>query len=279
MAINRFGWLKVSPSDFLDDITLAVPFIQKDGNEYKWVHKSFMEYFSSCFICYDNKEFEQEYFRKMLFNQTYYYNVLDFSYELDTLNFRKYVILPYIKQFVDKYDMYFVSDFYNDHDKQYLRKAKYLLAITNHLTYSIHSGTDMVDKRIINLEDIGHPYSMGRIGKGKVIVLEAIISDSEIYAIIEKKMPKLFETAIPYNIHIYELEDEILNNYELNTIYNFDDAINNPMNSSKVFFHQLVDKLISIVSSHFFILSYVKCKELLKEIEAESNSDNNSLFG
>lgn len=65
-AIGRFGWLKISVDDLLHDITHAVPFIQKDGNEYKWVHKSFMEYFASCFICYDNKVLEEKYIKKMI---------------------------------------------------------------------------------------------------------------------------------------------------------------------------------------------------------------------
>ena len=60
MSVKRFAWLGISIEEFLYDITHAIPFIQKDGNEYKWVHKSFMEYFASCFICYENKNREKK---------------------------------------------------------------------------------------------------------------------------------------------------------------------------------------------------------------------------
>ena len=103
-SIKRFGWLKISVDDFLYDVTHAVPFIQKDGNEYKWIHKSFMEYFAACFICYDNKELEEKYFSKISSDDygMKYYNVLDFCYEMDTLSFRKNIILPCLKHFIEK---------------------------------------------------------------------------------------------------------------------------------------------------------------------------------
>ncbi|MBD5534632.1 MAG: NACHT domain-containing protein [Lachnospiraceae bacterium] len=102
-AIDRFSWLKINVDDFLYDITHAVSFIQIDGNEYKWVHKTFMEYFASCFICYDNKVREEEYFNKMVYANSgiNYYNVLSFCYDMDVLGFRKYAIMPYLKKFIE----------------------------------------------------------------------------------------------------------------------------------------------------------------------------------
>lgn len=103
-AIDRFSWLKINVDDFLYDITHAVPFIQIDGNEYKWVHKTFMEYFASCFICYDNKVREEEYFNKMVYTNSgiNYYNILSFCCDMDVLGFRKYAIMPYLKKFIEK---------------------------------------------------------------------------------------------------------------------------------------------------------------------------------
>lgn len=275
-SINRFGWLKVSASDFLDDIMLAVPFIQKDGNVYKWVHKSFMEYFASCFICYDNKELEQDYFRKMLFNQKYYYNILDFCYEIDTLSFRKYVIFQYVKQFVDWHDMYFADKFYSDYDQNYLRKAKYLLETTNDLTYSFCYVKNAEDK-INNLRGEGCAYSISAIGEGKCIIIAGCNPNYKIYEIIHQRMPELFD-IMDINEEMEVDIVDIIESFELETVYKFDDNIKNLINSSKDIFYQIVDIFFDILYPEYFILNYDKCKELLKEIETENNDYRSSLF-
>ena len=130
-SIKRFGWLKISAEDFLYDITHAVPLVQKDGNDYKWVHKSFMEYFASCFICYDNKEAEEKYLKKMIsiYNPMKYYNVLDFCYDMDTLGFRKYIILLYIREYIQRYNNSFQNEVYKMFDKKSINIAKIILAM------------------------------------------------------------------------------------------------------------------------------------------------------
>ena len=129
-SVGSFVCLKIIADDFLYDITHAVPFLQRDGNEYRWVHKSFMEYFASCFISVEGKEFEEKYYHKMTKFDIYpYYNVLDFCAEINPISFRKFVVLPYIKHFVNEYVNYFENEYFADFDEEAIKMAKQLLIL------------------------------------------------------------------------------------------------------------------------------------------------------
>ena len=54
--------LNFSESDFLEDLTRAVPVFSRDGLYYKWSHKSLAEYFAAQYICTEGKNQQTEVF-------------------------------------------------------------------------------------------------------------------------------------------------------------------------------------------------------------------------
>lgn len=253
-SIERFGWLKISVDDFLHDITHAVPFIQKDGNEYRWVHKSFMEYFASCFICYDNKEVEEKYLERMANNNNSmkYYNVLDFCYEMDTLGFRKYVILPYLDGYSKRYKKAFTDNWFSDVDETIICFAKEMASASSCIRGVIYGK----DSR--------------KSGAGLLSFNFDIISEA-LYRIMYEKKSKLFKHNINYpEYQIQELA------YDISFILN--DDIANPINEDKQLFCQIVSELYNCFDNIYGALEYEKCKKMIKEIENVDLAKNSDIF-
>lgn len=257
-SIERFGWLKICENDFLDDITHAVPFIQKDGNEYKWVHKSFMEYFASCFICYDNKEVEEKYLERMTINDNSikYYNVLDFCYEIDTLGFRKYVILPYLKGYVKRYEQVFTNSYFSDVDQNFVRFAKEIASASSY-TFII-TPERKSHKSNVDVSSIGFKFN---------IICEGL------YKIMSEKNPNMFIQEIIYDKNISKIQE-----LPYDKRYVLNDDINNPINTNKQLFCQLVYELYCCLVSVYNALEYDKCKKMIKEIESVDMAKNSNIF-
>lgn len=96
--------------DFLKDILETVPFILKDGLDYKWIHKSFQEYFVAQYIYNDSDDYNDTDDKKSYLEGIYhspnpsrYYNILDFYYDIDMVSFNKYITKNLLQDFVDYY--------------------------------------------------------------------------------------------------------------------------------------------------------------------------------
>ena len=104
---------KIKPDDFLTDICQNVPFFQFDGKNYKWAHKSFMEYFSTKYIMEEAKN--RDYILEQMASKdvSRFINVLDFCYDLNPRIFRKIVILPLLEKLLKnrKYTHEYFSQF------------------------------------------------------------------------------------------------------------------------------------------------------------------------
>lgn len=286
-SIKRFSWLKISVDDFLYDITHAVPFIQKDGNEYKWVHKSFMEYFASCFICYDNKEIEQKYLERMISskNQMKYFNVLDFCYEMDTLGFRKFAILPYIDEYIKEYQRHFNYEYFNGFDKQALNIAKYIRALNIEI-YAINNiyidqyvmcknvkGRALVNQMFEKSGQFFDPNKKMRMLHTNLDKFIYVYEDfnSVVYKLISERLPELFE-----EIYI-EFKDTPLKERGIGV--KLTDDIDNPINKNKYNFKIVVENMFrAVFEDDYKILDYNKCKKLKEEIILESQYTSNDIF-
>lgn len=118
-AIDSMTWIQANVGDFLDDITHAVPLFQKDGPDYKWVHKSFMEYFAAGFICYDSNR-TKEYIEQMMKSDKIlsYINVLDFCYDIRPDVSREVILIPIVREFIAFYNQSYQSECYRQFSKQ-----------------------------------------------------------------------------------------------------------------------------------------------------------------
>lgn len=99
------GILDLSESDFLKDLTSSVPLFCKDGTDYKWVHKSLLEYFAARFIYCDAKENQDSILSEIYSSDdvSKYINMLDLYYDIDPKGFSKNIILPFCESFLEYY--------------------------------------------------------------------------------------------------------------------------------------------------------------------------------
>jgi len=98
--------LDFNSSDFFADILSAVPLFCKDGQYYRWVHKSLQEYFAAQFIYKDAKG-NQDTILSALYeseNLDKYINLLDIYFDIDNWGFKKNILLPLCESYIDYYD-------------------------------------------------------------------------------------------------------------------------------------------------------------------------------
>jgi hypothetical protein len=90
-------------SDFLDDLIRAVPIFVKDGDYYRWSHKSLAEYFAAQYICTEGKGQQAKILDSFISSgrTARFSNVLDQIYDVDVVAFRSYLIIPMAKAFTD----------------------------------------------------------------------------------------------------------------------------------------------------------------------------------
>ncbi len=108
-AKERYSSLTFSESSFLEDLLLAVPLFTKDGTEYKWAHKSLMEYFAACFVAEDTRQNQDDYLKAIYNSQnlSQYINLLDLYFDIDEQGFSKTIMRPLLIDFVQYHDQYF----------------------------------------------------------------------------------------------------------------------------------------------------------------------------
>lgn len=92
-------------SAYLNDLLLAVPFFQKNGIEYKWVHKPLMEYFTALFLAYEVTNYDKclkEVCENAPFDMCV--NMLDIYHEIDSKGFFTFVVRPLCERFISFYE-------------------------------------------------------------------------------------------------------------------------------------------------------------------------------
>ena len=88
--------LIASPQEYLDDIVKITCLIIRDGQEYRFIHKTVQEYYTSSFIRGRPEAWAERFYFKSL-NSTMHITwskELEFLSEIDTFRFRKYLKLP-----------------------------------------------------------------------------------------------------------------------------------------------------------------------------------------
>jgi hypothetical protein len=101
--------IECSINDLIDDLTVAISIIIKDGLEYKFPHKSLQEYFAILLIKDQNEENKRNIYSKIFeefFEKTFggNHNFWDLCQELDKLAFNKYFLLDQFHRFLNAID-------------------------------------------------------------------------------------------------------------------------------------------------------------------------------
>lgn len=104
------GWIRkakevckivISESKFLEDLVRAVPVFVKDGDYYRWSHKSLAEYFAAQYICTEGKGQQKKILEAFVSSRQVgrFSNVLDQVYDIDNAAFREHLTLPAARAF------------------------------------------------------------------------------------------------------------------------------------------------------------------------------------
>lgn len=103
--ISAMPDLSVKPGDFQQDLVTTVPLFVQESGKYRWVHKSFYEYFAACFIKFDAKEKQDKLITQManIENFRKFENILDFCYDMDIQLAEKNIVLPFLESFIAHY--------------------------------------------------------------------------------------------------------------------------------------------------------------------------------
>lgn len=98
--------LNFNSSDYLQDLLSTVPLFCKDGQYYKWVHKSLQEYFAAQFIFKDSKINQEQILKKMFESEHMdeYINIFDIYYDIDTIGFTKNIVYPILTEYIQFYN-------------------------------------------------------------------------------------------------------------------------------------------------------------------------------
>lgn len=110
------GNLSFAESDMLKDLVSTVPLFCKEGTDYKWLHKSLLEYFAARFIFCDAKQ-NQDAILSTIYKSEHiekYINMLDIYYDIDFKGFSKNITLPICERYVQYYKNMIDSGIYKD---------------------------------------------------------------------------------------------------------------------------------------------------------------------
>ena len=105
-AKDQCSTIEFKESRLLDDLLQTVPLFTKDGNYYRWSHKSLQDYFAAQFIWKDTGEKKTEILKKLAKSaeNLKYTNLLDLYYDTDTKTFRRTIIYDYLSTFINYYE-------------------------------------------------------------------------------------------------------------------------------------------------------------------------------
>lgn len=128
--------LDLGETSYVDDLTLAVPIFCKDGQQYKWQHKSLSEYFAANYLFKDAKKQLPTILRRIYDapNIRRYSNLLDIYYDLDSASFREYILLPFFKEYIA-----YISRYNEDSPEYFLRNLLFLRDIRIMAVYDLQS--------------------------------------------------------------------------------------------------------------------------------------------
>lgn len=219
-------------------------------------------------------------------NKFHYLNILDLLYELEPRIFRKIIIKKLLEDYIDFYDnQYPVKP---DIPKEILQErislmfgAKFcLVKVAEEIGFD--KAIEMFTNKIGKDENIntGAAFTHSE-GLYSYYTLNEISLKKHLIKILQIKNEDLFQDKLTYKIEQFET---VLNKFEFNIPYVFDDNINEPYNNLEVFTalnREIATKIKERQESRIvnYNLDYDKCKKLLESINREIlNEENDDLL-
>lgn len=191
--------LSFKESDFLKDMLTSVPLFCKDGNEFKWVHKSLMEYFAARFIADEVRGKRDEILTEISKSEyiNNYINLLDLYYDIDNLGFIKNIELPLLQEYMTFYENN-IFESTRIEKKCIEERIGYLYAQTICVdifdrSFYHHDLFEDIRERIKN--NFGFLVNSVTITSGGFVIGCLIQPQKEILSVLSKKKDELFENV------------------------------------------------------------------------------------
>ena len=284
------GNVGFSESDLILDLITTVPLFVKDGDYYRWNHKSIQEYFFAQYICRDAKALQVSFLSRLtaLDAVPRYWNVLDMCYDMDYNSFRNSVVFENSKEIIDSWD-----SSYSQIDRSLVDESQIDLrkALTWHDTICIFPSSFVLER--LNSPDFTglHPNTFEVAADYFIQVGRTELSDTTTFALqigqdgsliarsnsllpdimkfLEWKKNPIVTRAINLPIEDDNCWDS-LNDYCDNGLPTFvtDDpasALNSPY---------LFSRLNSVLSYSGIPINIDECKRLVEAVSAEKRSMN-----
>ncbi len=275
-AIFNMPWISARSDEFLNDITHAVPLFQKDGNDYKWSHKSFMEYFAAEYICYEsNKTYEL--FETMMNSEniTTYENVLDFCWDIKPDIARKSILYLHIKKFVEFCEGKYADEYFRQYKEVIdFRKSE---EFENEIKLFVYENRKIVmdvfrDKEKVKdiFMEFGDKINSLQLSSENFMIGHKYKNTVFVNRLLRQKGVDIF-SEIPEEVN--ELKDiKRIVTKEKSGVYDLNDDIESDINSDNNF--MFVTALIADIDNSDVYLDYQKCLELCKVIEQEMEKED-----
>lgn len=101
-AFNQSGKSDQSADSFLKDLLQAVPLMTDEGNEIRWVHKSFQDYFAAYYISYIADEGRNGILQSIFKSErSYQYsNMIEMCFDMKSLPIEEFIIVPMLDSYI-----------------------------------------------------------------------------------------------------------------------------------------------------------------------------------
>lgn len=272
-AKNHLTDLSFKPNDFLKDLLKTVPLFKKEGNYYKWGHKSLQDYFAAKFLWIDAKEKQEKILLKIYQDprNKRFYNLLDLFFELDHQTFEKTLVKWLLDDFFE----------YANNNYCYCNKSEFKKRIENHFNKKCsiaivkkeeYSTKDNHKIRSYYSSKIKHTFdhtTFHYYESPKTIVYTFIDYEARLGTIIgllSNRMPELAE----FRIHNHRKKELLL--LEEGNIYILDEKETNVLNNPIIF-----DMTSELIKSDF-ALKYDSALIKYNQLKAKSNNYIESEF-
>ena len=283
--------LKFKESDFLNDIIRTVPIFTKDGNYYRWSHKSLQEYFAAQFIYLDSKA-KQNLILEKLYNHTNlekFLNVLDLYYDMDYKTFRNVIERAILLDYKEHSETSYLGQ-YKNVKKESIQTRKEISFLTTSLIF-----------KSIRSKYKDHPFDTEKLTKmldsyrkdnnldeksftGILVQPEILVNQFAIH--YENRKNNILKLLAGKKSHIVRtIPHNELRQNTLNFTYNFKkefelveitDKVKESFNLVENF--DEVNELIICTKSSPVIINNKEALKTLKEIEENLQSENDDDF-
>lgn len=273
---------------FIRDLISAVPIFIKEGNEYRWAHKSFQEYFAASYIYNDCKVTYEEILKKLVLkdNIAKYYNILDFYYDIDYKGFERYILYPIAKDYINYYENVYTNKIYEDYGEDEIDLRKAIQYSYKKILIKKLDDNERKEVREKGIPDFNNHFKLDFIPNltatrnNKITIFYQYDDIRKIRRLLNNKKSKLVKNAKALQEDRAKIVDSFCENVDTK-LYHINDNFENSINSKNIF-SLATDAVIGISindrEERNLIFDYKECLNLKKKVEDELEIEKDDIY-